>query len=96
MHLFYFDLTLCYTYMTTKLISAKGLTGYLIYCGDGQFRIRIYDQQNYAIERVATFKDYDIKHSDLFFEISDDDAYLYENGDKCWIDHGPDTLGIKE
>jgi len=40
------------------------------------------------------FKDYDLKVSDLCFEIADEDAYLYEDGDKLWIDYSPETLGI--
>jgi hypothetical protein len=67
--------------------TANGLRACLIYCGDGQYRVRIYDERGYE------FKDYDIKHCDLFFEINDEDAYLYELGDKCWIDHSPQTLG---
>jgi hypothetical protein len=69
--------------------SANGLTGCLIYCGDNQYCIRVYDEH-----KLGTFKDYDIKHWDLFFEINDEDAYLYEDDNgKCWIDHSPETLG---
>lgn len=68
--------------------SANGLTGCLIYCGDNQYCIRIYDEHN-----PNMFKDYDIRHWDLFFRIDDEDAYLYEDGDKCWLDNSPETLG---
>lgn len=71
---------------TTK--SAKGVEACLIYCGDGQYRIRIYDKD-------FKFKDYDICHSDLSIKIDDEDAYLYEYEDnKMFIDHSPETLGI--
>ena len=72
-----------------KIKSANGLTGCLIYVGNDQYKIRVYDDH-----KLSMFKDYDIKHSDLFFEISDEDAYLYEDGEHCWIDHSPNTLGI--
>lgn len=69
---------------------ANGRVGCLIYCADGQYRVRIYDEH-----KLSMFKDYDIKHCDLFFTITDEDAHLYEDGDRCWIDHSPETLGIK-
>lgn len=68
-----------------KIESANGRTACLIYCGDGQYKIRV--------NKSGTFKDYDIRHSDLFFEIQDEDAYLYEQDDKLWLDHSPQTLG---
>lgn len=66
--------------------SADGKTACLIYCADGEYRIRIYEP--YA----SSFQDYDIKHNDLFFVIKDEDAYLYTDGIKHWIDHSPSTL----
>lgn len=72
-----------------KVESANGRTACLIYCGDGEYRIRIYDKI-----KLGMFNDYDIKHSDLFFNINDEDAFLYEDGDEKWIDHSPSTLGI--
>lgn len=72
-----------------KIQSANGLIGCLIYCADDQYRIRIYDRDN-----SYEFKDYDIRHSDMFFKIEDSDVYLYEDGDDAWIDHSPDTLGL--
>ncbi len=75
-----------------KIKAANSLTGCLIYCGDGQYRVRIYDEH-----KLSMFKDYDIRHCDLFFEINDEDAYLYEDEQgKCWIDHSPQTLGKEE
>jgi hypothetical protein len=73
-----------------KIESANGREACLIYCGDDQYRIRIYDKH-----KLGMFKDYDIRHFDLFFEIKDEDAYLYEEGDQQWIDHSPETLGIE-
>jgi hypothetical protein len=64
-----------------KIESVNGREGCLIYC-DGTYRIRFYTG-------VGVFKDYDIRHTDLWFEINDDDCFLYEDGDKAWIDHGP-------
>ena len=72
--------------------SANGLTGCLIYCADGKYRIRVYDEH-----KLGMFEDYDIRISDLFFTINDEDATLYEDslsGIKT-IDHSPATLGIK-
>ena len=71
-----------------KTESVNGREACLIYCGDGVYRIRLYTG-------VGVFKDYDIRHSDLWFEINDDDCFLYEDGENAWIDHGPSTLGIK-
>lgn len=71
-----------------KITSANGLTACLIYCSEGNYKIRIYDDH-----KLATFKDYDVRHCDLFFEINDEDAYLYEDGENLWLDHSPATLG---
>lgn len=72
-----------------KIESAHGRTACLIYCGSGQYKIRVWHPN-----KLGTFADYDIRHSDLFFEIQDEDAYLYEQDDKLWLDHSPQTLGI--
>lgn len=74
-----------------KIESAHGRTACLIYCGPGKYKIRVWDPT-----KLGTFKDYDLRHSDLFFEIRDEDAYLYEENDKLWLDHGPQTLGIDD
>jgi len=74
-----------------KIKSADGLFGCLIYCADGCYRIRVYDDAD-----PEQFVDYDIKHSDLRFEIVDDDVCLYEDAHgNHWIDYSPQTLGIK-
>lgn len=73
----------------TKIIgSAMGLHGCLIYTGDGDYRIRFYNNTG--------FDDVKIAHCDLGFQITDSDAYIYEDdkGQK-WLDHAPETLGIK-
>ena len=74
-----------------KIESANGKEGCLIYCGDNKFRIRFYDELDRSI-----FKDYDIHHSDLFFIVEDEDAYLYEDeaSGRMSIDHSPGTLGL--
>ena len=71
-----------------KVESANGRTACLIYCGDQKYRIRIYDEHNSSM-----FKDYDIRHFDLFFTIDDEDAYLYEDGERLWLDNSSNTLG---
>lgn len=68
----------------TKPVSANGKEGHLIYCGDGQFRFRVYNGD--------LFTDYDILHCDLHVRIMDEDAYFYK--DK-YLDHSPETLGVQ-
>lgn len=68
-----------------KVTKANGAEACLIYCADGQYRIRVY-------KTSKKFIDYDIKHNDLWFMIDDEDASFYSDGDKHWIDHSPDTL----
>jgi hypothetical protein len=70
--------------------SANGTECCLIYCGDGQYRIRVYSK-----DAENSFKDYDILHNDLFFTICDEDAHFYELGDRMWIDHAPSTFGTE-
>jgi hypothetical protein len=73
-----------------KVKSANGCEGVLIYCGDDNFRIRVYHEDN-------SFTDYDILHNDLVFTINDSDAYFYEDEvGRCWIDHSPETLGMEK
>ena len=74
-----------------KVKSADRMHACLIVCTDQKRRIRIYDENN-----LGVFKDYDVRHSDLWFDINDEDAYLYEDGDRMWIDHSPATLGEEE
>jgi|Laugresu1bdmlbdd_1035124.scaffolds.fasta_scaffold00006_60 hypothetical protein len=68
--------------------SATGVQGQLIYCGDGQYRFRVYTE-------TFEFTDYDLLHYDLSVTITDWDATLYsdENGDR--LDHSPATLGLQ-
>lgn len=75
-----------------KLIkSANGLVGCLMHCTDGKYRIRVYHET-----KMSMFEDYEIAISDLFFEITDEDACLYEDDTgRKWLDHCPATLGTK-
>ena len=70
-----------------KVTNANGAAASLIYCADGQYRIRVY-------KTSKKFIDYDINHNDLWFTIVDDDACFYSDGDRHWIDHSPETLGV--
>lgn len=72
-----------------KVTNANGTDACLIYCADGQYRIRVY-------KTFEDFIDYDIKHSDLLFTINDLDASFYSDGDIHWIDHSPETLGVSD
>ena len=47
-------------------------------------------------EKNHDFTDYNIIHHDLDIEINDSDAYVYEKDGDLYIDHSPETLGIKE
>lgn len=76
--------------MKLKTENANGRWCSLVYAGDGKFKVRVYDEV-----KLSMCKEYDIELYDLMFQICDDDAYLYEDGDKRWIDYSPDTLGIK-
>ncbi len=72
-----------------KIISVDGAEAKLLWSGDDYF-IRIYDRNG------LSFKDCKIKHSDMCIVIADFDAYLYEDDDgNVWIDHSPQTLGLK-
>lgn len=66
-----------------KTENANGRTACLIRTDD-KYCIRIYHESRYSM-----FKDYDIKHNDLFFVINDEDAHLFEDGDNRWIDYAP-------
>jgi cytochrome oxidase Cu insertion factor (SCO1/SenC/PrrC family) len=66
----------------SKPIKANKVKGCLI--GDNIFRV--YDEHD-----KSKFVDYNIRHSDLFVIIDDQDAYFY-NGNT--LDHSPSTLGI--
>ena len=73
----------------TKIESADGREGYLIWCGGDRYVFRIYT--------VAPdeFVDYDICHTDMRVVIRDSDAFFYTDELGSSIDHSPDTLGIR-
>lgn len=71
-----------------KIESADGQEGYLIWCGGDRYVFRIYNE-------VHDFVDYDLNHSDMRVKIVDSDAFFYTRDGDTWIDHSPDTLGIK-
>jgi len=74
--------------MTVKITSADGLEGCLIWEGGNSYVFRVYAKDK-------TFKDYDIRHSDMVVVVRDADATLYEYEDgNCYIDHSPETLGL--
>jgi hypothetical protein len=76
-----------------KIKSLNGVEAQLLWSGDDYF-IRIYDNNGLTFE--DGFEDCKIKHSDLTIVIDDEDAYLYEDDDgNVWIDHSPETLGLK-
>lgn len=70
-----------------KATPANGATGYLIRTGDTVV-FRIYDKNH-------DFVDYDIAHYDMRVQIQESDAYFYEDDTGAWVDHSPETLGIK-
>jgi hypothetical protein len=72
----------------TKIESADGREGYLIWCGGDRYVFRIYDL-------FHNFVDYDIRHCDMRVKIIDSDAYFYTDKKSSCIDHAPATLGIK-
>ena len=71
-----------------KIESANGQEGYLIWCGGDRYVFRIYNE-------VHDFVDYDICHTDMRVKIMDSDAFFYTRDKDTWVDHSPDTLGIK-
>ncbi len=78
--------------MTSPVISktAEGVSGHLIYAGDGTYYFRVYADD-------GSFMDHAIFHSDLFITIKDPDAFFYSRDAglyKSVLDHSPSTLGI--
>ena len=73
----------------TKITSADGQEGYLIWCGGDRYVFRIYNA-------VHDFVDYDIHHTDMRIKIMDPDAFFYTDGENACIDHSPATLGIDQ
>jgi hypothetical protein len=72
-----------------KIESADGQEGYLIWCGGDRYVFRIYK------EAPHEFTDYDLRHTDMRVRIVDSDAYFYSDSKRDWLDHSPETLGIK-
>ena len=70
------------------ITTATGISGHLIWCGDGVYRFRVYTP-------TFEFTDYDLTHSDLCVTITDTDATLYSDNQGDRLDHSPETLGIK-
>lgn len=68
--------------------SADGISGHLLYTGEGRYIFRVYGQGD-------QFVDYDLCHSDLHVTIVDKDAFFYQDGSRNVLDHSPETLGIK-
>jgi len=73
---------------TMKIKSALGYKGMILYNGHNNYYFRVNQPD-------GTYKDYDILHSDLEVFISDVDAYFYEDENDMYLDHSPETLGIK-
>jgi hypothetical protein len=71
----------------TKIESADGREGYLIWCGGDRYVFRIYNE-------VHDFVDYDLRHSDMKIKIVDPDAFFYSDEKGDCVDHAPATLGI--
>jgi hypothetical protein len=71
----------------TKIQSADGVEGILIWCGGDRYVFRVYTETH-------EFVDYDICHTDMVVVIRDPDAYFYTNGTGARVDHAPATLGI--
>ena len=73
----------------TKIESADGVEGILIWCGGDRYVFRVYT------EAPEEFVDYDICHTDMRVVIRDLDAYFYTDSTDARVDHAPATLGIK-
>lgn len=73
--------------MKTK--NANNVSGILCRSINGKYFLRVYN------DGKTSFKDYDLKHSDLKITITDDDATFYENedGTNLYLDHNKQTLG---
>lgn len=74
--------------MTQKTVSATGLSGMLMYSGNGTYFFRVNAED-------GSYKDYDIFHWDMEITITDTDAFIYpstRNGMDGFIDYSPTTL----
>jgi hypothetical protein len=76
--------------MSTKIVNAKGKEICIFYGVDGKYYVRVYGLNN-------SFKDYAMRFTDLFAEVTSDDICLYEAEDgTAWIDHSPDVYGKEQ
>jgi hypothetical protein len=76
--------------MSTKIVNAKGKEICIFYDFDGEYYVRVYGLNN-------SFKDYAMKFTDLFAEVTSDDICLYEAEDgTAWIDHSPEVYGREQ
>jgi hypothetical protein len=76
--------------MSTKIVNAKGKEICIFYGVDGKYYVRVYGPNN-------SFKDYAMRFTDLFAEVTSDDICLYEAEDgTAWIDHSPEVYGREQ
>lgn len=76
--------------MNIKTTNAKGKEICIFYGADGEYYVRVYEAEH-------QFKDYAIKFTDLFAEVTSDDICLYEAEDgTAWIDHSPEVYGKEQ
>lgn len=69
----------------SKSRPANGTMGFLIPVGSN-YMFRVYGEG-------TSFKDYDLRHSDLCITINDEDSAFYEDSYGLRLDHSPQTLG---
>lgn len=75
---------------------ADGIEGFLIHSMGVGMRFRVYDKVNLDRHGCWTFHDYSITHSDLHVKIIGDGAFYHTSDGKVYLDHSPETLGMKE
>ncbi len=72
-----------------EVMDASGVDGVIIRSESSYF-FRVYDKGH-------GFTDYALHHDDLSVSIKEEAmASFYSNGEKCWLDHSPSVLGLKE
>ena len=72
-----------------QVTDASGVDGVIIRSESSYF-FRVYDQDH-------GFTDYALHHDDLSVSIKEEAmASFYSDGEKCWLDHSPSILGLKE
>ena len=73
-----------------KTVNAKGKEICIFYGADGEYYVRVYGPNN-------SFKDYEMRFTDMFAEVTSDDICLYEAEDgTAWIDHSPEVYGREQ